>query len=122
MRRATPDGFPDVAAAWASPSAFLMRCNSHLNLAAGWYPKQLTRPATPLAALVPALPATYGGLVDALAKRLIGTPLPAAHTAAVLSVAQKTPTSPLTATDTSLTGSLPYLVALVLDSPSFQLR
>jgi uncharacterized protein (DUF1800 family) len=122
MRWAPPNGFPDVAAAWASPSAFLLRCNRNLNLATGWYPQQLTRPADLLKALVPVLPATYGGLVDAIAKRLIGAVLPAAQTAAVLSVAAKTPTSPLTAKDTSVTGSLPYLVALVLDSPSFQLR
>jgi uncharacterized protein (DUF1800 family) len=122
LRWAPPNGFPDVAAAWASPSAFLMRCNSHLNLATGWYPKQLTRSANMLSALVPVLPPTYGALVDALAKRLIGAPLPAAQTAAVLSVAGKSPTSVLTAKDTSVGGHLPYLVALVLDSPSFQLR
>ena len=122
LRWAPPNGFPDVAAAWASPSAFLMRCNIHLNLAAGWYPKQLVRPTDMLKALVPVRPATYGGLVDALAKRLIGTSLPAAHVAAVLSVAGKLPTSSLTSTDKSVAGSLPYLIALVLDSPSFQLR
>jgi hypothetical protein len=122
MRWAPPNGFPDVAAAWASPAAFLMRCNANLNLATGWYPTQLTRPTDLLKALVPVLPATYGGLVDALVKRLIGAVLPAAQTAAVLSVAAKTPTSPLTAKDTSVAGSFPYLVALVLDSPSFQLR
>ena len=122
FRWSPPDGFPDVAAAWASPTAFLLRCNAHLNLAAGWYPSQLTRPADLRKALVPVLPATYGALVDALAVRLVGVQLPAAHTAAVLSVAGKLPTSPLTATDKSLAGSLPYLVALVLDSPSFQLR
>jgi uncharacterized protein (DUF1800 family) len=117
-----PNGFPDVAAAWASPSAFLLRCNSHLNLAAGWYPKQLTRPADLLKALVPVLPATYGALVDALARRLVGTALPAAQVAAVLSVAGKSPTSSLTSSDKQIAGSLPYLIALVLDSPSFQLR
>ncbi len=121
LRWAPPNGYPDVAAAWASPSAFLLRCNSHLNLATGWYPSQLVRPADMLKALVPVLPATYGALVDALAKRLLGTTLPAAHTAAVLSVAGKLPTSSLTA-GSALTGSLPYLIALVLDSPSFQLR
>jgi uncharacterized protein (DUF1800 family) len=121
LRWAPPNGYPDVAAAWASPSAFLMRCNIHLNLATGWYPSQLVRPADMLKALVPVLPATYGALVDALARRLLGTTLPAAHTAAVLSVAGKLPTSPLTA-GTTLTGNLPYLIALVLDSPSFQLR
>jgi uncharacterized protein (DUF1800 family) len=122
LRWAPPNGFPDVAAAWASPSGFLMRCNTHLNLAAGWYPSQLTRPANMLTALVPVRPTTYGALVDALAQRLIGAPLPAAHVAAVLSVAGKLPTSPLTAADTAVTGTLPYLIALVLDSPSFQLR
>jgi uncharacterized protein (DUF1800 family) len=114
-----PDGFPDVAAAWSSPAAFLIRCDLHLNLAAGWYPAGLTRPADLLKFLVPVLPAGYGALVDALAVRLAGTKLPAAHTAAVLSVAGKLPTSPL---DRSLAGHLPYLIALVLDSPSFQLR
>ncbi|MEU8659907.1 DUF1800 domain-containing protein [Actinoplanes philippinensis] len=122
FRWSPPNGYPDVAAAWASPSAFLLRCNLHLNLAAGWYPKQLARPADLLKSLVPVLPGTYGALVDALAVRLIGVKLPAAHTTAVLSVAGKLPTSPLTAKDKSLAGVAPYLIALVLDSPSFQLR
>jgi uncharacterized protein (DUF1800 family) len=119
FRWPTPDGFPDVAAAWQSPSAFLMRCNNHLNLAAGWYPSQLTRPDDLLRSLVPVLPATYGALVDALATRLVGTRLPAPHTAAVLSVAGKLPTSPLNG---SLAGVAPYLIALVLDAPAFQVR
>jgi uncharacterized protein (DUF1800 family) len=122
MRWSPPNGFPDVAAAWASPSAFLMRCNSHLNLAAGWYPAQLTRPANMLTALVPVRPATYGALVDALARRLLGTAMRPEHIAAVTAVAGKTPTSTLTATDTAVNGSLPYLIALVLDSPYFQIR
>ncbi|GAA1620954.1 DUF1800 domain-containing protein [Actinoplanes couchii] len=119
FRWSAPNGYPDTAGAWASPSAFLARCNLHLNLAAGWYPRQLTRPANLLRHLVPELPRTYGDLVDALATRLIGTPLPAAHTAAVVSVAGRTPPSPL---DRALPGAAPYLIALVLDSPSFQLR
>ncbi|MFG1604525.1 DUF1800 domain-containing protein [Actinoplanes sp. NPDC049265] len=122
LRWAPPNGYPDVAAAWASPSAFLMRCNSHLNLAAGWYPSQLVRPAGMLTSLVPVLPATYGALVDALARRLVGTTLPAAHTEAVLSVAGKLPTSSLSSSDKSLAGSLPYLIALILDAPTFSLR
>jgi uncharacterized protein (DUF1800 family) len=118
-RWSPPNGFPDVAAAWASPSAFLMKCNLHLNLAAGWYPSQLTRPANLLKSLVPVLPATFGALVDALAVRLTGTRLPATHTAAALSVAGKLPTSPV---DKSLDGAAPYLIAMVLNSPTFQLR
>lgn len=122
FRWSPPDGFPDVAAVWASPSGFVLRCNLHLNLAAGWYPRQLTRPADLLKSLVPVLPATYGALVDALATRLVGTKLPAAHTAAVLSVASKLPNTVLTSKDKSLPGAAAYLIALVLDSPSFQLR
>jgi uncharacterized protein (DUF1800 family) len=122
FRWGPPNGYPDVAAAWASPSIFLLKCNLHLNLAAGWYPAQLVRPADLRKALVPTLPATYGAFIDALAVRLTGAKLPAAHTAAVLSVAGKLPTSPLTSSDKSLAGNLPYLVALVLDSPTFQLR
>jgi uncharacterized protein (DUF1800 family) len=122
MRWAPPNGFPDVAAAWTSPSAFLMRCNTHLNLAAGWYPKQLTRPADMLKALVPVRPTTYGGLVDALAVRLLGVKLSATATTAVLSVAGKVPTSSLSSTDTQVNGHLPYLIALVLDSPTFCVR
>jgi uncharacterized protein (DUF1800 family) len=122
MRWAPPNGFPDVAPAWASPSAFLLRCNTHLNLAAGWYPRQLTRPADLLKALVPVRPATYGALVDALAVRLVGVKLGAPATAAILSVAGKLPTSPLSSTDTAVNGHLPYLIALVLDSPAFSVR
>jgi hypothetical protein len=40
----------------------------------------------------------------------------------VLSVAGKVPTSSLSSTDTSVAGHLPYLVALVLDSPTFSVR
>jgi uncharacterized protein (DUF1800 family) len=119
FRWSPPDGYPDVAAAWASPSGFLLKCNSHLDLAAGWYPSQLTRPADLLRSLVPVRAATYGALLDALAVRLTGTKLPPAHTAAALSVAGKVPTSPL---DKSLAGVTPYLIAMVLDSPTFQLR
>lgn len=119
FRWAPPNGFPDVAAFWASPSVFLARCNWHLNLATGWYPKQLGRPADLLRALVPVLPRTYGGLVDALATRLIGAPLPPAHTEAVLSVARKLPNTPV---DKQLAAHAPYLIALVLDAPAFQQR
>ncbi|MBB2943847.1 uncharacterized protein (DUF1800 family) [Actinoplanes lutulentus] len=122
FRWAPPNGYPDVAAAWSSPAGFVQRCNLHLNLATGWYPTQLTRPADLLKSLVPVLPATWGALIDALAVALIGARLPAPHTAAVLSVAAKLPNSVLTSKDKSLAGAAPYLIALVLDSPSFQLR
>jgi hypothetical protein len=75
-----------------------------------------------LTALVPVRPATYGAFVDALAKRLLGTAMRPEHIAAVTAVAGKTPASALTATDTAVSKNLPYFIALVLDSPYFQLR
>ncbi|HYN92980.1 MAG TPA: DUF1800 domain-containing protein [Pilimelia sp.] len=122
LRWSPPNGYPDVAAAWASPSGYLGRWNGHLNLAAGWHPKTLTRPASLVKHLVPVLPTTYGGLVDALAKRLLGTAVTDANRVALTAFFGKQPTSLLKATDSAVGGSLPYLVALLLDSPYFSVR
>jgi hypothetical protein len=119
---ATPDGYPDVAASWSSASATLACWNAHLSLAANWWPKEFSRPADLRRYLVPALPSTYGGLVDALAKRLLGTTMTAAHTAAVTQFVGKTPGSALTSTDAAVGWRFPYVVALILDSPYFSHR
>jgi uncharacterized protein (DUF1800 family) len=117
-----PNGFPDVASAWASPSGQLIRWNAHLNIAAGWWPTQLTRPANPVTDLVGALPATYGGLVDALANRFFGRTLLGEHTAALTAFYGKTPASALKNTDGAVGWAFPYLVALMLNSPYFAVR
>ncbi|GAA2530285.1 DUF1800 domain-containing protein [Pilimelia columellifera] len=117
-----PNGYPDVAAAWASPAGLLGRWNENLNLAAGWWPKQLTRPASMLAHLAGPLPATYGGLVDALTRRLLGVVVAERHRTALAAFYGKTPGSALRATDAAATWAFPYLVALILDSPYFQAR
>ncbi|GAA3452750.1 DUF1800 domain-containing protein [Dactylosporangium matsuzakiense] len=122
LRWAPPNGYPDVAAAWAAPSGLLIRWNAHLNIAAGWYPKQLARPGSMLAYLVPRLPATHGAFVDAIATRLVGQPLAAQHSAALLGFLGKTATTPLKATDPAAAGRLPHLIALILDSPYFLYR
>jgi hypothetical protein len=123
MRWEPPNGYPDVAAAWASPSGFLVRWNAHLNLAAGWYPKQLTRTTPLLNHLVPgALPATYGALVETVVKSLTGTAPKPEHTAALTQFFGKRPIDVLKAGDQAVTGKFPHLVALVLDSPMFQVR
>jgi uncharacterized protein (DUF1800 family) len=123
MRWEPPNGYPDVAAAWASPSGFVVRWNAHLNLAAGWYPKQLTRTSPLLSQLVPgALPATYGALVETVVKSLVGTVPKPEHTAALTQFFGKKPIDLLKAKDQAVTGKFPHLVALVLDSPMFQVR
>jgi hypothetical protein len=122
MRWPTPDGYPDVADAWAAPSSWLARWNTHFNLAAGWYPKELARPASLLQYLVPVLPATHGGLVDAVSLRLLNRTLPFAHADALLAFLGKRATEPLTVNDYAARWMFPYLVALILDSPYFSVR
>jgi hypothetical protein len=117
-----PNGYPDVAPAWASASGTLNRWNAHLSLAAGWWPGELTRPADLRRHLVPTLPATYGGLVDALAVRLLGIRMRPAHTAAVTGFFGKRPGSALRPDHEAVGWRFPYLVALVLDSPYFSFR
>jgi uncharacterized protein (DUF1800 family) len=123
LRWGLPDGYPDVASGWASPTGYLVRWNTHVKLTTGAYPtKQLTRPASLLQYLAPAQPATHGALIDALARRLVGTVLRAEHSAALLTFLGKTAATPLKSTDPAVTTRFPYLVALILNSPYFQVR
>jgi len=116
-----PDGYPDVATAWQSASGTLGRWNAHLNITARWWPNTLT--GHPLRTLLPAaLPATWGGVVDALGVRLLGQKLAAADRNAVLTFLQKTATGTVAANDQWLTWKLPYFVALILDLPPHGLR
>jgi uncharacterized protein (DUF1800 family) len=116
-----PDGYPDRADAWASSAGVLARWNITLGITAGWWPKDFTR--GPLRSLVPRrLPATHGALVAGLGVRLLQRPLPAAHVDAICRFLGKRPSSPLRADSEALGWRLPYVVALVLDSPVHVLR
>ncbi|GAA0468330.1 hypothetical protein Aca07nite_60740 [Actinoplanes capillaceus] len=117
-----PNGYPDVAAAWDSPSGLLVRWNSHLSIAAGWWPETLVRPASLLTGMVGALPATYGALIEKTAVRLCGIAPTASQTAALAEFYGKTPASPLKANDPAAGWMYPYLMGMLLNSPSFALR
>jgi hypothetical protein len=111
-----PNGYPDVADAWRSAGGTLGRWNMHMSLAAHWWPDNLVQP--PLSKLLPKnLPATHGGLIDALAKRLVFRKLSAEHTASVLAIVERDPSDPLDDDDAAVDWRLPYLVAAILDSP-----
>jgi hypothetical protein len=123
MAWAPPNGYPEVATAWASPSGQLVRWNAHLNIAAGWYPNTLVRPVSPVAEFAGAtLPATYGALIDAVATRLVGRTVSAVHRTALAAFFGRTPEAKLKATDAAVTWQFPYLLAMLLNSPYFVMR
>ncbi|MEU4559712.1 DUF1800 domain-containing protein [Actinoplanes sp. NPDC023936] len=119
---APPNGFPDVASAWASPSGLLVRWNFHLSIAAGWWPDTLVRPANLATGMLGVLPATYGALITQLGVRLLGMAPPAAHVTALAEFYGRTPASPLKAGDPAAGWMFPYLMAMLLNSPTFALR
>ena len=120
---APPNGYPDVAAAWASPSGQLVRWNAHLNVAAGYWPNTLVRPASLLTSFAgTGLPATYGVLIDAVSNRLLQMTLPGAQREAIAGFWGKTPASPVKANDPAVGWMFPYLLTMLLNSPTFALR
>ena len=118
-----PDGYPDTGDPWRSAGLTLGRWNMHVGLAAGWWPADHLEVPDLLRSMLPrGLPDTYGRLVDTLAKRLVFRRLPAAHRDAVLAFLQHDATDPLDADDPAVGWRLPYLVALILDTPSHGIR
>lgn len=116
-----PNGYPDVADAWRSAGGYLGRWNAHMSLAAGWWPDELVR--APLRDLLPTpLPATHGGYVDALAKRLVFRKLATEHRQAVFDFLEVNENTPLDADDAAVRWRLAHVVALILDSPYHQVR
>ena len=120
-----PNGYPDTADAWQSASGMINRWNTHIDHAAGWWPNSTDGSITypDINKLLPTvLPATYGELIDALARRVVYRPLRADHRAAVLTFMGKTASAKPKSTDQILTWRFPYLVALLLDSPYHEYR
>ena len=116
-----PDGYPDIASAWASTTSTLAKWNIHMNLANQWWPKDLVHP--PAARWLPSpLPTTHGGLVDGITAMLMLPPLPAAHRSAICTFLDKRPADPLQPGDAAMSWRLGYVVALLLDTPQAALR
>ena len=116
-----PDGYPDVAAAWAGTGAVLGRWNLHVGLAQGWWKDGLAYPGASLFdRLLPGpRPATRADLVTALQVRLMpGTPLPAAHRDALVTFLG----GPGPVRDADVTWQFGILTAIMLDSPLWSTR
>ncbi len=113
-----PNGYPDVAAAWNSPSTTLGLWNAHLKIASGSYKTGLSAPDLPGLA-GPGTPATAGELLDRLSAALLGQRLAAQDRQAFLDFLGSTATTPVRSADAKL---LPVLAALMLDSPYWSAR
>jgi hypothetical protein len=72
--------------------------------------------------LLPRRLTSYGDLVDSLATRLTGEPLPARDAAAVLTFLGHSPGDRVRASDPAVSWDLVRTVAVLLDSANHQLR
>jgi uncharacterized protein (DUF1800 family) len=117
MAWAEPDGYADVASAWTSAAGMLGVWNAHRTLVqAGIKGFGYGKPEQ----LLPAVPATVGGYVDALAQRLLFQPLGAAQRKALLGFLGVPETAP--PKNPTLDGKLQHLAPLFLDSIYHALR
>jgi uncharacterized protein (DUF1800 family) len=121
MAWSPPNGYPDEADAWRSAGGTLGRWNMHMSIAGHWWPEELVRP--PLKDLLPAKhPKTHGELVNVLAKRLVFRTMSTEHRDAVLGFLGRSADDPVNRDSEALGWRLPYLVALILDSPYHEVR
>ena len=110
----TPDGFPDVAEAWANPGATLTRWNVHMRLALGWWNRDFVTPGLPALVGNPASSIPAGQLLDRVCDRLLFQRMRAEHRSAVLSFMGLSETSP--AGGWIAADQLGVIAGLVLDS------
>ncbi len=116
-----PNGYPDVAIAWQSAGGTLARWNTHLSLAAAWWPKDLVRPD--LGSLLgTTVPKTYGALIDQAAAGM-GLPAPTKNVrGAIATFLEHSAAAPLKLGDEAFGWRLPFVFALLLDSPAAAVR
>lgn len=117
-----PNGYPDVAAAWANTNGLLNRWNLGLTLGYGKLPG-LRTDVMKLAAGVPGAPQpTAGNLVDHLSRQIVARPLVAADRNHLVAFAADGGPSTTRLNPAKQKAKVPGLVALLFDSPYFQWR
>jgi uncharacterized protein (DUF1800 family) len=113
----SPNGYPEVHAAWRSASGRLAAWNYHSALVGRWD----DLPVAPPEELVAGRPqATVGEYVDSLCQRLCFQTIQPAHRDALIAFVGADATTPVA--ESPLPDMVERLVPLVLDSPYFLLR
>lgn len=114
----SPNGYPDVAPAWASAGQLLERWTMHRALAHGWW-EGLKQEKLPTA-LRPRKGDTYREWFDRLGERLTGQRPDTRQRTALSTFVQAKPTSRVD--QGRMEWQAGHVVALVLDSPQFLVR
>jgi hypothetical protein len=115
---AAPNGYPDVASAWRSSSTLLQLWQYHRGFAQSWWDGFGTIDLTKFYG-TPA-PATSGEAITRLSVALTGSPLPAAHQAALQTFLNEPASTALA--KSQLRWYLAHLAPLILDAPQHALR
>jgi hypothetical protein len=114
----SPNGYPQVGAAWVNTGAMLARWNTAFALAEG-----RVRGAQPnLPALLPAGANSAGALADGLAAALVPAPLPADARAALVEYIGDGQGDQYVLARAELNARLPELAGLIMASPAFQVH
>jgi hypothetical protein len=116
-----PTGQADTADHWESTAATLSRWNNTGNMVNG-YPSDVVRPPLLTVAVGATLPVTHGALLDVMSTNLFGHTMAADHKAAVLAFLGVTADKAVSSGSSAVSGGLPSLVAVLLDSPYSTLR
>ncbi|QWC86196.1 DUF1800 domain-containing protein [Nocardioidaceae bacterium] len=117
----TPDGFPDRSEAWASASRMLASFRVHHNLAGGYYPRERVT-YRPAGSRLPRRRMRFDTLTDHLSRTLRGRPVDARTLAAACRYLEVSPGTVITRSHPVVRWRMPWLLALLLDSPEHMTR
>lgn len=117
----TPDGPPDEAWAWVSPSRMLNSWRMHHGLAGGWWPRGRVAYRKP-AAYLPQAQLRLDEYVDHLSRRVLGRPSTATLLQAVCEGIDVAPGDVIHRKHAVCRYKFPKLLSILLDSPAHMTR
>lgn len=116
-----PDGRPDQASAWSSPSRMLASLRMHYGLAGAWWPDAAVS-FVPPAARLPAKRIRFDRFVDHLSCTVLGVPATAALLQACCQATGTGRYSVITAQHPVVRWLMPRLLVTLVDSPTHMTR